>query len=141
MNTELTGDSVHEIFFDCFLNEDDTVENAVEVEGITKARFDPERLEARKAEIEGLLAELPDDFMKSKGGGMSFLNACMDRHGNQWTSFHQTMEQLFLLGMAIGKVELVLSQDMWNILPGGIPYYAVVDQEANGSEPQPATTE
>ncbi len=72
-----------------------------------------------------MLDELPDSFKKSGGGGMSFQNACVDKQGNQWTDFHQRMEQLFQLGIGIGKVELLMPREMWAMLPGGMPYYAI----------------
>ena len=56
---------------------------------------------------------------------MSFLDACMDKHGNQWTDFHQTMEQLVQLGIAIGEVEYCLPRDLWSALPGGVPFLVV----------------
>jgi len=56
---------------------------------------------------------------------MSFLNACQDRNGNQWTDLHQRMEQLFVLGQAAGFVSCLLPRDMWAALPGGMPYYVV----------------
>lgn len=56
---------------------------------------------------------------------MSFLSACNDKHGKQWADLHLRMEQLFQLGLAIGKAECVFSRDMWEILPGGMPYYVI----------------
>ena len=72
-----------------------------------------------------MLSELPDEFRVSGGGGWSFLQACNDRHGTQWTGFHQAMEELFMLGMAAGLVTELLPRDLWDALPGGMPYYAV----------------
>ena len=95
-------------------------------EGITlSVGFHPERLDSHEKEIVALLDELPDVFKTSTGGGMSFLQACNDKHGNQWTGLHQRMEQLFLLGIGIGKVKLCLPRDMWAMLPGGMPYYTI----------------
>jgi hypothetical protein len=75
--------------------------------------------------IETMLDELPDEFKKTGGGGMSFLNACNDKHGNQWTDLHQRMEQLFQLDIGIGKVKCLMPREMWGILPDGMPYYVV----------------
>ena len=72
-----------------------------------------------------MLAELSDDFKTSGGGGMSFLNACMDKHGNQWTGMHLRQEQLVQLGIAIGEVEYAASREMWRLFPGGMPYFVV----------------
>jgi hypothetical protein len=87
------------------------------------------------AEIRAMLAELPDQYRKSGGGGWSFLNACDDRHGTQWTGFHRTMEHLFMLGLAIGAVTLLMPRELWDALPGGMPYYMVdVDDEPSPPE-------
>lgn len=126
MNTVLSTDRVRQLFLDCLFKDGEDTSSHVKAEGITSiAEFNPDRLNIHKVEIEAMLDELPDEFKKSDGGGMSFLNACNDRHGNQWTGFHQTMEQLFQLGIAIGKVECQLPKEMWQALPGGMPYYVV----------------
>jgi hypothetical protein len=96
------------------------------VEGIvTTVAFSPAAIQAHRADIGALLAELPDSFQSSGGGGWSFLNACNDRHGVQWTSFQLVMEHLFLLGLAGGQVSELLPRDMWSAFPGGMPYYVV----------------
>ena len=46
-----------------------------------------------------------------------------DEYGNQWTRYHQRMEQLFQLG--IGKIKCLMPHEMWSILPRGMPYYEV----------------
>jgi hypothetical protein len=38
---------------------------------------------------------------------------------------HATMEQLILLGVGIGKVKSLMPREMWDVLPGGMPYYVV----------------
>jgi hypothetical protein len=35
------------------------------------------------------------------------------------------MDQLFTLGIAIEKVSFQLPREMWNVLPGGMPYLVV----------------
>ena len=125
MSAILDPQRVEAIFLDCLFQEGEDVSNRVEAEGMATVGFHPGRLEGHKAEIEALLDELPDEFKQSGGGGMSFLNACMDRHGNQWTGLHQRMEQLFLLGIAIGKAKLLVPRRMWAVLPGGMPYYVI----------------
>jgi hypothetical protein len=127
VNSILTSQRVQEIYADClFLYEEDT-NDGVEVEGIhTKVLFHPDRLAIHKTEIEALMDELPEGFKKtSKDEGLSFLAACQDRHGNQWTDFHGRMEQLFLLGMAVGKAQCLAPKVMWPFLPGGVPFYAI----------------
>lgn len=72
-----------------------------------------------------MLAELPDDFKISRGGSYSFLNACLDKHGNQWTGLHRAQEELVRLGIAIGRVECCFPRETWAALPGGMPYFMV----------------
>ncbi|MDZ7798256.1 MAG: hypothetical protein U5L76_01410 [Patescibacteria group bacterium] len=118
---------VNAIFIDCLFKEDEETNNYVKAEGITQnVGFHTDRLESHKAEIEEILDELPDEFKMSGGGGTSFLNACNDKHGNQWTDLHQRMDQLFQLGTAIGKAKCLMPRAMWSALPGGMPYYAVL---------------
>jgi hypothetical protein len=125
----LESKRVAQVFINCLFNEGEDTSNHVPADGImSKVGFHPGRLEQHKAEIQAMLAELPDEFMASKGGGMSFLNACMDRHGNQWTGYHGTMEQLFQLGLATKAVVCLMPRELWEALPGGMPYYQVKDE-------------
>lgn len=119
---------VEAIFLDCLFEEGEDTSNHVRAEGVQQtAGFHPDRLQSHKAEIEAMLDELPEEFKESGGGGWSFLNACNDKHGNQWTGLHQRMEQLFQLGIGIGKVRATLPREMWSALPGGVPYYVITD--------------
>lgn len=124
--SKLDPQRVEAIFLDCLFRESEDTSQHVKAEGIfSNVGFHPERLARYKAEISALLDELPDEFKKTGGGGMSFLNACNDRSGNQWTGLHKRMEQLFQLGIGIGKVECLIPRKMWTTLPGGMPYFAV----------------
>lgn len=129
----LDPDQVRDTFSDCLFATRDEAENspnAVTVKGIVwDVVFDKTKLDEHADLIMRMLMELPEAFRQSAGGGWSFLNACDDRHGNQWTSFHETMGMLFMMGEGIGKVTMPLPRDMWNILPGGMPYYIVMDRE------------
>lgn len=127
MEQILTPDKVEDIFIDCLFKHGEYNENRVVARGVVETSwFHPERLESHRAEIEMLLNELPEEFRKdSASGGASFLEACYDKHGNLWTGLHRTMERLFQLGIAIGKVECLAPPDLWTILPGGMPYFAI----------------
>lgn len=92
--------------------------------------FHPLRLLTYKTEVMDMLKQLPDSFMESKGGGMSSLNACMTKDGEQWGE-HTNMEQLFALGNAMGIVKYPMPKDMWHALPGGMPYVTIIDKEKN----------
>lgn len=126
MKPKLTARRVEAVFKDCLFRDGEDTSVAVMAEGVTTtAGFHPERLNAHRGEIEELLGELPDNFKKDTGGGWSFLKACVDKNGNQWTGFHSIMEHLFQLGIATGKVECQIPREYWEILPGGMPYYTI----------------
>ena len=124
---ELTSKNVELIFMDClFQDGEDTTDPAI-AEGITsKFGFHKGRLESYRDNISDMLSQLPKEFQEDIGGGMTFLNACNNAKGEQWTGLHSVMEQLFSLGQACEKVKCLMPRDMWSALPGGMPYYAVV---------------
>jgi hypothetical protein len=103
--------------------------HATIVEGITsKFGFNPRRLEKHRAEIGSIVEKLPDVFWEGRGGGSSFLNACVDRHGHHWGE-QRNVEQLMVLGIAIGKIEHC-PREMWSLLPGEMPYITVKPEMA-----------
>lgn len=106
-----------------------TDDDALEIDAIaTSVRLSETECKRHGELILAMLLELPDEFRASAGGGWSFLNACMDRHGNQWTGLHARMAQLFALGMGAGLVECQLPRSVWDVLPGGMPYYVIKDK-------------
>ena len=126
---KLTSKKVKEIFLDSLYREDENDHsNAILVNGITKKiGFHPERLNQHKVEIEELLDELDEKFKNSVGGGYSFLCANIDKHGNHWGE-HINMEELFLLGIGIGKVRYLFPREFWKALPGSLPYLVIDDK-------------
>jgi hypothetical protein len=122
----LNVDNVNEIFEDCLFQDGEDTTGYISAEGIFSTfGFHPDRLESHRQDIEEMLAQLPDSFQEASGGGMTFLNACLDKAGNQWGD-HIHMEQLFCLGIGIGKVKYLMPRDMWDVLPGGMPYCVVL---------------
>jgi hypothetical protein len=123
--------AVDAAFLDCLFRDEEIVDGKptsepVIVAAITsKFGFQPERLESHREEVSGWLFMLPEEFQKHAGGGWSFLNACNDRYGVQWTGLHQRMEQLFALGIGLGMARWQLSRELWAALPGGMPYVVV----------------
>ena len=87
--------------------------------------FDPAQLLRNRGRIAELLLQLPDEFHQSKGGGWSFLNACQDREGRQWTGLHSVMEALVALGIASRQARWLMPRSMWKALPGGMPFFQV----------------
>lgn len=122
---KLTAENVTKCFEDCLAGEERS--DITVVEGIMRQYgFNNKALKKNEKDIYDMLCELPENFKMEVGGGWSFLQACVDKYGNQWTGLHAVMEQLFSLGLAIGKVKCLLPREMWGILPGGVPYYAVL---------------
>ncbi len=132
--SELLIDSqeVEKVFIYCLYKKEelkgveDTPEGIVIVEGIqNKVGFHLGRLEEKRAKVIEWLKALPHAFRRNGGGGWSFLNACNQENGVQWTSLHQSMDQLFCLGIGLKLVEYQIPRKMWKELPGGMPYYVI----------------
>lgn len=122
---KLTSENVSKILNDCLFKEgEDTTKHIVAHAVRLKIGFHPERLESHKQEIIEMLNQLPEEFKASGGGGMSFMNACVDAEGDQWAE-HSNIDELLCLGLAIQKVEFTLPREDWRILPGGMPYFVV----------------
>lgn len=138
MGNKLTADRVAAVVTDGLfvdeeiqgLSREEIQAKAVVIEGISRAYgFHPERLAGHRDEVYEMLSELPDGFRASAGGGASVLTAHVDRHGNTWTGFHQSVDELFVLGIALGLATWLLPREIWNALPGGMPYVAFLDTE------------
>jgi hypothetical protein len=129
---ELTAQNVNEVAKHCLFRDDEIGEgeaaipsNAIIVDGIVgRYGFHPDRLSERKADIASMLDDLPDEFKEGHGGGMSFLNACMTKNGTHWGE-HPTMGMLFALGIGVDLAAYTFPREMWNALPGGVPYVTV----------------
>lgn len=130
--TTIDPEAVNSAFLDSLWRDEELVNGEppnhdIIVEGIlAKYGFNPVRLEAHRAAVAGWLAELPTEFRRTGGGGWSFLNACLDRNGDQWTGLQLRMEQLFAMGIGLKLAAWQLPRDLWGVLPGGMPY-AVID--------------
>ena len=91
--------------------------------------FSRDKLEANRASIDELLAQLPTGFRalgygEGAGGGWSFLNACERADGVHWGQ-QRDVDLLLGLGLAIGSVQWSLPRDVWEVLPGGMPYFQI----------------
>ena len=95
--------------------------------------FNADKIAKNKQEIIELLNELPDVFFEDSGGGMSFIQACMDKHGNHWGE-HHSMEELFCLGVGINRVRELLPRELSIALPGGVPYYIIFHEDKEDIE-------
>jgi len=125
--TTLSADRVEEIFRDCLCTEEEFNNDAgvVALGLMAQFAFSPERLESHRDEVYALLCELPDTFQQHTGGGQTFLEACFDKHGEQWGE-QIYADQLFTLGTALNLVtEPLKGRVPVDALPGGVPYYMV----------------
>ena len=76
----LTPQRVDAIFADCLFRDGEDTGKAVLVQGIVlNVGFHPGRLGSHKAEIEEMLAELPDEFKESSGGGIGRVRLLVPR--------------------------------------------------------------
>lgn len=123
------SDRVKEIFEYCLFKDNEIIDGTPIVEPIytegIHADFGlhPERIKESTKEIEGFINELPETFRE----GWSFLNICMNKDQKEmWTSLHQRCEQLVVLGIAIDKMEYCVPRNMWDVLPGSVPYIRVL---------------
>lgn len=125
------GKEVNDLFMHCLFANSELVDGKppaglepVVAEGIVQTvGFHPKRIAESKEKVAGLIAKIAsDEFLKTKGGGMSFLNLCNDRQGNQWTNLHRTMEQLVQLAIGTKLGGYCAPRDFWMVLPGGMPY-------------------
>jgi len=124
-----TVERVQDILRDCLYSEEELndsllPESAVIVEGVSRSLgFHPERLVRNRGEIQTLIQEIvTDKFLKSDGGGFSFLNLCEDRSGELWTSQHSTVDDFVCLSIGCGMAGFCLPRNLWGAFPGGLPY-------------------
>lgn len=126
----IASENVSKVFFNCYLKnkeEHENEKNPIIVEGIVyKYSFNPIKIEENKDIIISFLQQISKSFYINVGEGDSFLNFCKDKNGELWTTSHEEMEQLMLLGMAIDKIEYCFPREIWISLPGNMPYLVIV---------------
>ena len=135
IDVRLKPEVVDAIFFDSLFRDEEVPEgtvpsDAVMADGIMmQVGFHPARLKSHRADVRALLEQLPVEFQDRKPyQGWTFLNACLDRNGDQWTGDQLIMDKLFMLGLALGQVVSLFERELWAALPGGMPYYMVVSE-------------
>lgn len=126
----INGDEVEEVFCMCLYRKASGRKvapgDAVFVEGIEgEYIFSSELLEKHRQKIEEWLRALPYEFRRNKGGGWSFLNACYQNNGVQWTDYQERVEQLLCMAIGLKLAKCLLSREFWYLLPGAMPYYAI----------------
>jgi hypothetical protein len=130
---KLTAKAVHSVFMDCLFRDEELTdgqppEGFVEAHGVmAHVGFHPGRLKENSGKIKALLMELPETFRQKSGGGWSFLQACVDRFEEQWGE-HVNVDELLCLGVASGQARILMPREMWSALPGGMPYFMIVEE-------------
>jgi len=147
---ELTPKNVERLFVDCLFRPDEVTEEQIEkreppkgaviVDGLTcQVGLHGGRLEEHREKVKQLLTQLPEDFIRSKTGGMTFLGMVTTRGGEQWTGLHRDAENLLVLGIGLGLAGYCAPKELWEALPGGVPYVWIDTEgtdDTQGSEDQ-----
>ncbi len=134
----INADRVNELFMSCHWtpeemvgkSEPELVEKSIVVKTITVwVGFNPERVQAVRAEVGAMLLNLDPDFLESSpAAGMTFLRAVGDKNMELWGD-QRTADRLMALGMALGWVSFPLPREAWSALPGSVPYVVVHDKK------------
>lgn len=138
---KLTAEKVKELLYKCCFNDEELaagISSFMPAAGVqSKLGFHPGRVEEHAATIKELLDLLPEAFQEKGGEGASFLNACVDKEGNQWGE-HINVDELLMLGLATGWVQYNLPREQWVMLHGGMPYFKVLAERVKVEvEPMP----
>jgi hypothetical protein len=83
--------------------------------------LDLDELEPHRAQIQTMINRLDDTFHQHIGGGWSFLNLCHLKDGTLWGQ-QMDAEALVLVSVALGMCAYNLPREVWESLPGGVPY-------------------
>jgi hypothetical protein len=145
----LTADNVEDIFMDCLACHGELTEAQenwirsggdlppgwVKITGLMMAAvLNEQRLKDNAGKIREMLEQLPEQFREERGGGWSFLNACMTADGRQWGE-HRDIDRLLVLGIGCGQAKIVpIRKEFWPLLLGGMPYFSVIAQPASTSK-------
>lgn len=127
---KLTAENVEIVLKDSLFRPEEIVNgespvDAIRAQGIMlNFGFHPQRLLSHLDDVSSMLDDLDDNFKEEKGGGWSFLNACMTKDGTQWGE-HRNIDELLCLGIGLDLVRFQFPREMWRIFPGGVPYFTI----------------
>lgn len=118
-----TEEEVTPKFMESRLLEDKPKNVLIVMGSVFTAAFDKVRLKAAREDIIELWDQLLPHFrFDHESKGASFLDMCVNADREQWGE-HPNMESLLLLGIGLGIVRYCFSaRNMWQALPGGMPY-------------------
>jgi hypothetical protein len=128
---KLAAETISTLLSSCLFKEDELVNGQpnpsiemTKVEGLMRTfGFVTSRLKEIEPQILECINELDASFLESGGGGMSFLQLPFDKNGTQWGE-QRNAEELFALASGLGHAKYLLPREMWQVLPGGVPYIA-----------------
>ena len=123
---KLSDESVDKIMMDVLFDKDEDTSSQIKVNMPNCSfGFHPDRLEANRENIINLCDQLPKEFKEI--GGRSLLCAIVDEDGkSRWGDTSRAVA-LVALGIAVGKVALTVTEDLWKYLPREMPFYQVID--------------
>lgn len=119
----ISAKEIRDIATECFFKKEEMengkpVVDPVIVEGIVRNYgFHPDRLKAKALRLKEIIQELNPSFYE----GWSFLNLPFDKDGAQWGE-QPDAEMLYCLCAGNDLAKYCFSRDMWDALPGGVPY-------------------
>ncbi len=119
---QLTEERVKEIFEYCLAAKDSRAKTIYVESWSQTVKLLVPRLTEYEFDIRQMLKNLPDSF---QSGGYSLKFAGKDRFGRVWTKSNETIEKLFLMGIALDFAKHVFPKLQWKDLPSGMPYYLV----------------
>lgn len=120
---------INEIYEKCQKNASSRSDEAVESGFAGTVYLNQDDLEHHKHEIACILMNQDPKFFKhGEAGGCTFLNLPFNAQGVQWCE-QFTAAQLCILGIGLGLVEYLMPPEMWDALPGGVPYLAIENQK------------
>lgn len=127
------AEKVHEITEYCLAEADFSVDDSIVANGlVNNFAFSTSKLKERKQDVIEILAEMHPNFRRDIGGGWTFLNLPMDKNDHHWCE-QPTAEKLVALGIGLGLVKYSFPRELWNNLPGGVPYI-VIDLGGNDEQ-------
>lgn len=141
-------EEVKKILMDCLFKKEELNSESLPTEPwiassgvVSQFGFNANRIEKHAGRIHEILKELPSEFQPLSGGGgggWTFLNACQDKEGVLWGQ-QRDVDELLTLGIAAGWAEIQMPRELWSSLPGGVPYFEVLEErkKVEATQPEP----
>lgn len=125
---KLTAENVLAVFTKCLFKETESPVDTPPVVAhacLLNIGFHPVRIKEARADIASMISQVQEPFFADSGGGWSFLNLCMTADNTLWGQ-HIDCDRLLALGLATDLASYPLARDMWEVLPGSMPYITFI---------------